>query len=101
MESIGYYHFYIKIIMMCNGVSNLNVSSAFPYKIITEISSRFLNLGGQNPARFLNLGGRNPAEICRNLGGQNPAEILKSRRPKYCRDRMECRFNFSKFIEFN
>ena len=89
MESIGYYHNYIKIIMMCNGVSNLNVSNAFPYKIFTEISPRFLNLGGQNPARFL------------NLGGQNPAEILKSRRPKYCRDRMECRFNFSKFIEFN
>ena len=84
MESIGYYHNYIKIIMMCNGVSNLNVSNAFPYKIFTEISPRFLNLGGQNPAeisrrpkscqdseilaakilpRFLNLGGKNTAEI--------------------------------------
>ena len=28
MESIGYYHNYIKIIMICNRVSNLNVSNA-------------------------------------------------------------------------
>ena len=28
MESIGYYHNYTKIIMMCNRVSNLNVSNA-------------------------------------------------------------------------
>ena len=28
MESIGYYHNYIKIIMMCNRVYNLNVSNA-------------------------------------------------------------------------
>ena len=46
-----------------------------PYKIFTEISARFLNLSGQNPA-----------EISRNLGGQNTAEISKSRRPKSCRE---------------
>ena len=28
MESIGYYYNYIKIIMMCNRVSNVNVSNA-------------------------------------------------------------------------
>ena len=45
-----------------------------------DISRRFLNLGGQNPAeispRFRNLGGQNPAEILANLGGKNPAENL-------------------------
>ena len=56
-----------------------------PYKIFTEISPRFLNLGGQNPAEI--SPGQNPAEIlgisaakilprCLNLGGQNPAENL-------------------------
>ena len=38
MESIGYYHNCIKIIMMCNRVSNLNVSNAF--------SNDFRFLGG-------------------------------------------------------
>ena len=67
------------------------------YKIFTEISPRFKNLGGQNPAEIPKS--RRP-KSCRdteisagkilprflNLGDQNPAEILKSRRPKSCRD---------------
>ena len=69
------------------------------YKIFTEISARFRNLGGQNPAENIaeisrNLGGQNPAEISRNLGGQTPAENLaeipKSRRPKSCRESKSC-----------